>query len=267
MSSKSQIIATISPTSQDKKILAEMISHQMDVARLNFSWDTHESHAKSIRNIREVSKELGRKILIIQDLSGPRIQGDAKHEFDKSALEVVTKKDLSDLKFGLSQDVDYIAMSYVGGSADVLVLKDEIKKSGRMIRIISKIERKIAIENLDEILEVSDAIMIARGDLGNEVPLEQIPFIQKRIIDKCKKVHKPVITATQMLLSMVSKTEPTRAEVTDVAFAILSGSDAVMLSDETANGKYPVMAVEMMEKIVKEAEKYLESSNQFNILK
>jgi pyruvate kinase len=130
-----------------------------------------------------------------------------------------------------------------------------MKKLGKILPIISKIERKIAYENLDEIIDVSDAIMIARGDLGNEVPLEKIPFIEKNIIVKCKEKGKPVIVATQMLLSMTQNPTPTRAEVTDVAYAIINGADAVMLSEESASGKYPVEAVIMMEKIISESEK------------
>jgi pyruvate kinase len=133
--------------------------------------------------------------------------------------------------------------------------------------VIAKIERAIALLSLEQIIAEADAVMIARGDLGNEVPLEQIPFIQDRIIKKARKAGKPVIVATQMLLSMVENLTPSRAEVTDVATAILEGADAVMLSDETAKGKYPVETVIMMEKIIIEAEKHLSGSVTFNQLK
>lgn len=256
MHSKSQIVATIGPASKDKETIKEMMLHQMDAARLNFSWGTHEDHAVYIKNIREASHELNKKIIIIQDLSGPRVQEKGMHEFNESAQEIITEKDLFDLKFGIEQGVDYIAMSYIGSARDVLKLKEEMKKAGKMIPVIAKIERKEALDNLDGIIESSDAIMVARGDLGNEVPLEQIPFIEKMIIEKCKAVGKPVITATQMLLSMTEHDTPTRAEVTDVAFAIITGSDAVMLSEETASGSYPVKAVAMMEEIILEAEKH-----------
>ncbi|MBU0612077.1 hypothetical protein KKA39_02795 [Patescibacteria group bacterium] len=257
MNSKAQIIATIGPATKKKEIIKQMIEHQMDVARLNFSWGTYEEHENYIKNIREVAGELGRRIPIIQDLSGPRRQKETGHEFKKGTLEIITEKDLADLKFGTGQNVDYVAMSFVGSAQDILKLREEMKKNGKLIPIIAKIERKVALDNIDEIIEVANAVMIARGDLGNEIPLEQIPFIEKDIIEKCKKVQKPVIVATQMMLSMVESPIPTRAEVTDIAYAIINGADAVMLSEESASGKYPLEAVEMMEKGILEAEKHL----------
>jgi pyruvate kinase len=268
MTQRPQIVATIGPSSGDKHIIKEMIARGMGVARLNFSWGTHDSHAKNIKIVREAARELGRTVPIIQDLSGPRLQKTSGHVFDAAIHEAFTKKDLVDLQFGLAQKVDYIAMSFVGSAADILKLKAEIAKAGASTPVIAKIERKIAVEHdhLDAIIDAADAIMIARGDLGNEIPLEKIPFIERTIIEKCKKVAKPVITATQMMLSMVSNEIPTRAEVTDVAFAIISGSDAVMLSEESADGRYPVKAVEMMEKIIIEAEKHMQGKLSFNAL-
>lgn len=266
MDSKAQIIATIGPASSSREIIKSMIEHNADVIRLNFSWGNHEEREEQIKLIRDISAELEKKTLILQDLSGPRIQKDSGHSYDGSLNSPLTPKDLLDLKFGVEQKVDYIALSYVGSANDVLYLKEQIKKLGSNIPVIAKIERKSALDALDEIIEVSDAIMIARGDLGNEVPIEQIPFIEKTIIAHCKQAGKPVITATQMLLSMVNNKIPTRAEVSDVAFAIISGSDAVMLSEETAQGLYPVEAVEIMEKIVIEAEKHLDGLFKFNVL-
>ena len=267
MSSKSQIVATIGPSSKSVETLTAMIAHQMDLARLNFSWGTHPQHLELIKNIRAAASTAGRRVPIIQDLSGPRIQYASGHGFNPEVKEVLTPKDIDDLQFGLAQDIDYVAMSFVGIAADVLNLKAEIKKAGKSTPVIAKIERAIAIENIDEIIKVADAIMIARGDLGNEVPVEQIPFIERTIAQKCRAAGKPVITATQMMLSMVTSSTPTRAEVTDVAFAILSGSDAVMLSEETANGAHPVEVVAMMEKIVLEAERHLDGSVDVNQLK
>ncbi len=257
MKSKSQIVATIGPASQDKETIKEMIDHGMDIARLNFSWGNHESHLGYIQNIRAAAEVAGRKIPIIQDLSGPRIQESAGHKFNEETIELLTEKDLADLKFGLENNIEYVAMSYVGKAEDVFKLKAEIARLGKNTPVISKIERRLAIENLDEIIEASNGVMVARGDLGNEVPLEQIPFVQKNIIEKCRLAGKPVITATQMLLSMTENEMPTRAEVTDVAFAIICGSDATMLSEETANGRNPIQAVDIMEKTILEAEKYL----------
>lgn len=257
--SRAQIVVTLGPASKELAVIKAMVAHQMDAARLNFSWGTYQEHADYIANVRRAAQEAGRVILIIQDLSGPREQEQDGHHFNESAGDILTEKDLKDLEFGLSQKVDYVVMSYVGSEKDVLKLQQEIKKFGGQAKIIAKIERDEAAANIDKIIEASDAIMIGRGDLGNEVPLEQIPFIQRAIIQKCKAAGKPVITATQMLFSMTQNSLPTRAEVTDVAFAIICGSDAVMLSEETARGQYPVEAVAMMEKIVLEAEKHLDN--------
>lgn len=253
--SRAQIVATLGPASRDTDTIEQMVQHQMDVVRLNFSWGTYEDHAGYIKTVRDVATKLGKRIPIIQDLSGPRMQQEKGHHFDPSLQELITPKDIADLKFGLDHDVDYIAMSYVGSANDVVELKRIIKESGKNTPVISKIERQKAIDDIDAIIVVSDAIMIARGDMGNEVPLEKIPLVEKEIIEKCKKVRKPVITATQMFLSMTDSPEPTRAEVTDVFFAITNGSDAVMLSEETSRGKYPIEAVTMMERAVLEAEK------------
>ncbi|MFA6274434.1 MAG: pyruvate kinase [Candidatus Paceibacterota bacterium] len=257
MGSKAQIIATIGPAMKDKKIMKEMMTHQMDAVRLNFSWGTYEEHADYIKSVREEAKEIEKKIPIIQDLSGPRVQEEKKHEFNKEAIEIITEKDLADLKFGIEQNVDYVAMSFVGCADDILKLREKMKEFGKIIPIIAKIERKVALDNLDEIIKVSDAVMVARGDLGNEIPLEQIPFVEKDIIEKCKKAKKPVIVATQMMTSMIENLIPTRAEMTDVAFAILNGADAVMLSEESAIGKHPLEVIEMMEREVAESEKHL----------
>jgi len=257
MISKAQIVATIGPASKQKEIIKEMIKHQMDVARLNFSWGIHEEHTQYIKNIRESAKEEGRIIPIIQDLSGPRVQEKSGHEFKKGAEEVTTEKDLNDLKFGIEQNIDYVAMSFVGCANDVIKLRAHMQSFGKIIPIIAKIERRLALDNLDEIIKAADAVMVARGDLGNEIPIEEIPFVEKEIIEKCKKNNKPVIVATQMLLSMTENTIPTRAEVTDVAYAIINGADAVMLSEESASGKYPLEAVKIMERVIVESEKYL----------
>lgn len=254
--SRTQIVATIGPSSGTIEVIKELIRHQMDLARLNFSWGTHAEHAGFITNIRAAAIESGRRIPIIQDLSGPRVQTANGHHLEPGAEEVITQKDLEDLTFGLEQAVDYVAMSYVGSAVDVEQLRGKIKAKNGHAKIIAKIERQMAVNNLAEIIAVSDAIMVARGDLGNEFPLEQIPFIQRDIISACKRARKPVIVATQMMLSMVENPVPTRAEVTDVAFAVILGADAVMLSEESARGKYAIEAVGMMEKITIEAEKH-----------
>ena len=173
----------------------------------------------------------------------------------KLNLPAVTEKDKSDIKFGIEKDVDFIAASFIRKASDVLAIREILENSDvHHIQIISKIENQEGLDNIDEIIRVSDGIMIARGDLGVEIPTEEIPLAQKEIIKKCNRAGKPVITATQMLDSMMRNPRPTRAEVTDVANAIFDGTDAIMLSGETAIGKYPVGAVKIMSDIAKRTE-------------
>lgn len=171
-------------------------------------------------------------------------------------MPYMNEKDKSDVLFGIEMDVDFIAASFVRSKADVITLRKFLDyNGGHDIKIISKIENMQGIENFDEILKVSDGIMIARGDMGVEVPFEQLPGLQKRFIRRCYKAGKMVITATQMLESMISNPAPTRAEITDVANAVFDGTSAIMLSGESAMGKYPVKAVETMAMIARQAEK------------
>ncbi|MGB2600979.1 MAG: pyruvate kinase [Candidatus Omnitrophota bacterium] len=168
----------------------------------------------------------------------------------------VTPKDRKDLEFGIKHKVDYVAQSFVKSRKEIDMIRDHIGSRLPHCGIIAKIETKEAIGNIDEIIDVCDGIMVARGDMGTSVPIYQIAVIQKMIIKKCNKRKKFVITATQMLEHMTEHSRPTRAEVTDVANAILDGTDYVMLSEESAAGKYPVEAVEMMDKIIKFTESH-----------
>ena len=170
-------------------------------------------------------------------------------------LSSVTEKDIKDLNFGLKNDVDWIALSFVRSAKDILELKNLIKDNGYKTKVIAKIEKPQAIKNIDDIITESDGLMVARGDLGVEVPMETVPIIQKKIVDKCNLACKPVIIATQMLESMITSKTPTRAESNDVANAVLDGTDAVMLSAESATGKYPLLAVESMSIIINSVEK------------
>ncbi|WP_455538052.1 pyruvate kinase [Terrisporobacter sp.] len=180
----------------------------------------------------------------------------------KINLPALTPKDISDIEFGITQGIDFIAASFVRKASDVLAIREVLENNNATdIQIISKIENQEGVDNLEEILEVSDGLMVARGDLGVEIPTEEMPIVQKQMIKKCNELGKPVITATQMLDSMIRNPRPTRAEVTDVANAIYDGTDAIMLSGETAAGKYPVEAVKVMATIAKRIERTLDYDN------
>jgi len=215
------------------------------------------------------------KIIRCEVVNGGIIKTHKGMNFPKSSITcpALTKKDLADVEFGIKNGVDYIALSFVKDQKDISNLRKKIstlekkyldlityskipsnkknKDSGEHVRIIAKIERREAIDNFDKILETADGIMVARGDLGIELPLEELPLLQKQIIEKCRQAGKPVIVATQMLESMIKNPLPTRAEVSDVANAVLDGTDAIMLSGESATGKYPLKAVQYMSKIAK----------------
>lgn len=166
----------------------------------------------------------------------------------------ITKEDWEHLRFGVKHEVDFVALSFIKEATDVRKVKEFLRQGSNIPAVIAKIERRQALDNLDEILEAADGAMVARGDLGIEIPLPRVPIVQKEIIERCNRLGKPVIVATQMLESMVSSPRPTRAEVTDVANAIFDGADALMLSEETAIGDYPVESVSMMAQIALEAE-------------
>lgn len=221
---------------------------------------------------REV--KLGDRILLADGTIELKVLGKSEHEihckiivggiltshkgmnFPTGTIQALTftAKDQEDLIFGIEHGVDLVSLSYVRGAMDIEEVKRFLLRASANIPVIAKIERKEALENMDEIIEASDGIMVARGDLGVETPIEKIPNVQKRLIRKANALGKPVITATQMLRSMVDHTQPTRAEVTDVVNAIYDGSDAVMLSEETATGRFPVEAVQMMVRIARSAE-------------
>ena len=188
----------------------------------------------------------------------------------KSSLPAITERDIQDIMFGIENNFDFIAASFIRKPTDVKEIRGIIDISDAKVDIIAKIEDQEGLDNIDEIIRVSNGIMVARGDLGVQISSEEIPLVQKRIIQKCNKANKPVITATQMLDSMINNPLPTRAESTDVANAIFDGTDAIMLSGETANGKYPIKAVEMMHKIaceIEASEEYKERVKSWSIPK
>ncbi|MEF3254669.1 MAG: pyruvate kinase, partial [Deferribacterales bacterium] len=207
--------------------------------------------------IRLEVQQIDHKKIITKVMAGGRISSKKGVNFPNLNLNLssITEKDKKDILFGIEHGIDYIAMSFVKSANDVLELKKFIKDNCGDIPVIAKIEKHEAIEDIDNIIDKADGIMVAKGDLGVEIELEKVPVIQKLIIEKANKANKPVITATQMLNSMVSIPRPTRAEVSDVANAVLDGTDAVMLSDETAAGNYPLESVSVMDKTIIETEK------------
>ncbi|RWU07486.1 pyruvate kinase [Pedobacter chitinilyticus] len=172
----------------------------------------------------------------------------------KVSIPSLTVEDRKNLDFVLESDVEWIGLSFVRNAADIVELKDIIKERGKTARVVAKIEKPEAIANIDEIIAVTDAVMVARGDLGVEMPMEEVPLLQKMIVNKCRAASKPVIIATQMLESMITTPRPTRAEVNDVANSVLDGADAVMLSGETSVGEFPLIVIETMQKIINNIE-------------
>jgi len=331
---RTKIIATLGPACSSEEVLERLLTHGVDVFRLNFSHGTHEQHERTINTVREMSTTLGRYIPIVGDIQGPKLRigdvdgvialengaqfvitteplvGNAERvstpfaslprevlighrilindglvelivtavderrvmtrvlhggpisskkgmNFPDSELSIpaITDKDKIDVAFAVKHHLDYIAASFIRRRSDIQDLRELLTSlGGDDINVISKLEKPQAIDNLEEILSVSDGVMVARGDLGVELPPEAVPVMQKRIIDEASRWGRFVITATQMLESMTTNARPTRAEASDVANAIFDGSDAVMLSAETASGRYPVEAVQMMARIISAAE-------------
>lgn len=341
---KTKIICTIGPASSNVATLEKMCLAGMNVARLNFSHGTHETHLETINNIKNVRKKLGLPIGIMLDTKGPEyrigcfkdgkalledgklftftsedVEGDdhrvsvsykdlAKDlsigdrvlvnngllifevteiqggdvickviaggvisnrksmSFPNKVLNQVylSEQDKKDIAFGVAQEVDFIACSFVSTAQDLRDVKAFLKEcGGEDVSLIAKIENQSGIDNIESICEECDGIMIGRGDMGVEIPFEKLPVIQKQLITKCRMLGKRVITATEMLESMIHNPRPTRAEISDVANAVYDGTSAIMLSGETAAGKYPVLTVETMAKIAAETEKNIHYEKRF----
>ncbi len=226
---KTQIIATIGPSSLGFGIMKRMFQEGMDCVRINTKYGNIKQYENTLRCMDKLNKNKNRKCKILFDIKSNKY-----------------------LPWLQKQKFDYLAVAFAESAKQILEIKKLLGKKN--VKIISKIETKKGIDNLAGLIKVSDGIMVARGDLGDNVPLERLPIFQKEIIKKCNKEKRFVITATEMLLSMQHNKEPERAEVTDIANAVLDGSNALMLSEETAIGKYPVEAVKMMDKIIKETE-------------
>ena len=341
---KTKIVCTIGPATNSEEMLRELMLGGMNVARMNFSHGSHESHLETLKLIKKVREELNLPVAALLDTKGPEIRvcqfRDGKIELKKDQLftlttrevegtneivsitykdlvkdvkvggriliddglielEIIQKtdtditcravnggfisnnkgvnvpdcqlsmpyiseKDYSDLVFACENDYDFIAASFVRSAQDVIDIKNVLIEHGAPdIQVISKIENMQGVANIDEIIRVSDGIMVARGDMGVEIPFEEVPVLQKMIIEKVYKAGKVVITATQMLDSMMKNPRPTRAEATDVANAIYDGTSAIMLSGETAAGQYPIEAVRTMVRIAESAEAAIDYEKRF----
>ncbi len=339
---KTKIVCSMGPALKTDEIIEKLIIAGMNIARFNFSHETHELHKIKMEQVKKASKKLHIPVALLLDTKGPEIrtglvdgktnvainkgdtvlitvddattQAATKNEpaklsvnwkdFAKRAkngiqvliadglleldvqdsdgttvtciaknsaeigsrknvniiglhagLPIMTENDKADIKFGATMDVDFIAASFVSFASEVVEIREYLESIGSHAKIIAKIENEEGLDNIKEIIEVADGIMVARGDLGVQLPTERIPLAQKLIINECRKAGKPVITATQMLESMIVNPRPTRAELTDVANAILDGTDAVMLSGETAMGAYPIESVETLNRIATTVEK------------
>ncbi len=238
-----KIVCTLGPASSPSEIIEGILKGGMNVARFNIAHGTFEEHSRRISQVRLLSEKLNLPTGILLDLPGlKRRSGDVKAVFSR------------DLEFAHSQNADFIALSFVSSVRQVQEVKQLLRKMNADIPIIVKIEEAQALEESSAIIDVAEGIMVARGDLALQISIEKVPLAQKRLIKEANRRGKPVITATQMLESMIHSATPTRAEAADVANAILDGSDALMLSEETATGDYPVEATKMMARIAFEAE-------------
>jgi pyruvate kinase len=238
-----KIVCTLGPASSSPEVIERMLKAGMDVARLNLAYGTLKGHSQLISEVRSLSQKLKLPAGILLDLPGlKRSHGDIRAVFGEH------------LEFALTEDVDFVALSFISSVRQVREVKQLLRKMKADIPVIVKIERGRALEESEAILEAGEGIMVARGDLALDISIEKVPMAQKRLINEANRQGKPVITATQMLESMVRSAAPTRAEAADVANAVLDGSDALMLSEETAVGSYPVEATETMVKIALEAE-------------
>ncbi len=238
-----KIVSTVGPASNSPETIKALMLAGINVVRLNLAYGTFAEHHGVITDIRRISKKLDLPVGILLDLPGSKYQKGSTRTVFKSCLE-----------FAQQEKVDFVALSFLTSAAQVTEVKKMLKNMKSGVSVIAKIERAAALKDHESILDAADGLMVARGDLASEISIEQVPLAQKQLIRAANRQGKPVITATQMLESMVRSPSPTRAEATDVANAVLDGTDAVMLSEETATGKYPVEAVKMMGKIIEAAE-------------
>lgn len=244
--SLTKIVATVGPAVESKEALYSLVETGASVFRFNLKHNNSNWHSRGIRRLREITKEKKRPLAILLDFPDPDLKNEAN------------------LLLAAKYDVDFLALSLLESNREIEKLRKKAKLLPLAAKIIAKIETKGALKNLEEIIDSADGIMVARGDLGKEIPLEEVPYYQKKIIKSCVERGKPVIVATEMLESMIFKSLPTRAEVSDVANSVLDYTDAVMLSAETATGKHPKEAVLIMERICRFWEKNRSPIRDFN---
>jgi pyruvate kinase len=237
-----KIVATIGPASETPEIVESLIRAGVNVFRFNFKHNSSEWHSEKMRMVAEISDRLGTPVAILADIPGI--------DFMRNWIERC-----------IADPVDYIALSYIKHPDEIIELRKMLGERTCETHIVGKIETNEALAYVEEIIHESDAIMIARGDLGKALPIEEVPYYQKRIIHRCLEIGKPVITATEMLESMIENDKPTRAEVSDVANAVYDLTDAVMLSAETALGKHALAAVEVMKRVASFTDKYRPNTN------
>ena len=343
---KTKMICTLGPATDSDEVLRALMLAGMDVARVNFSHQSHETHLERIKAVKRVREELGLPVALLADTKGPEIRlgcfscgrvelkpgqsfvlttretdgcadgacvsfsglpGDvirgSRILIDDGLVELVVEsvsqteisctvinggvissnkginvpgvrlslpfissRDRADLRFAVENDFDFVAASFTRTASDISQIKEELARlGGRSIKVLAKIENSEGVQNVDEILKACDGIMVARGDLGVEIPIEEVPVVQKELIKKACRAGKHVITATQMLDSMMKNPRPTRAEATDVANAIYDGTSAIMLSGETAAGAYPVEAVRTMARIAERTEADIDYKKRFSM--
>jgi len=239
-----KIVATLGPASHSPDVIENMLKAGVDVVRLNLNYGTAEDHAALVASVRSLSQKLGLPTAILLDLPGLK----------KYPRMTIRDAFTPHLQFASGQRADFVALSFIVSAQQVFEVRGILREIGCNVPLIVKIENARALEDSEAILDVANGIMVARGDLAIQISIEKVPLAQKRLIRSANQRGKPVITATEMLESMVTAISPTRAEATDVANAVLDGTDALMLSEESAMGKHPSLAVEMMAKIAVEAE-------------
>src|SRR6266566_458436 len=274
---KTKIICTLGPATEKTETIRQLIARGADVFRLNMSHAPREWVREIVPRVRKLADELRRPIGILFDTQGPAIRtGPVKTPLDLKkedvlckvitpstlgsrrhinlpgvhvSLPALTKKDIADVTLGAQLGVDFVALSFVRKPSDLTELRDLLIRKRSNAQVLAKIEDQAAVESIDDIIKTADLVMVARGDLGIEVPMEELPIIQRRIVKSCIRLGKPVVVATHLLESMIKNRVPTRAEITDVANAVFEQADAIMLSGETSIGQYPVECVEVLNRV------------------